>query len=64
MEMDKYRWLYQEGELGEKTFKLYYTQNSQNKIYDFVKEELNLMLSLAKTFKTNYDDAIILTFIC
>jgi hypothetical protein len=22
------------------------------------------MLSLAKTFKTNYDDAIILTFIC
>jgi hypothetical protein len=41
-----------------KTFKLYDTQTLQNKIYDFVKEELNLIVSLAKKFKTNYDDAI------
>jgi hypothetical protein len=64
MEMDTYRWLNQGGGLGGKTFKLYDTQTLQNKIYDFAKEELNLMVFLAKTFKTNYDDAIISKFIC
>jgi len=47
-----------------KTFKLHNTLTLQHKIYDFVKEELNLIVSLAKTFKTNYDDVIISTFIC
>jgi len=62
--MDTYRWLNQGGGLRRKTFKLYDTQMLQNKIYDFVKEELNLIFSLAKTFKTNYDNPIISTFIC
>lgn len=33
-----------------KLFKLYGTQTWQNKIYDFVKEELNLIATLAKIF--------------
>lgn len=61
--MDTYKWLKQGG-LSRKTFKLYDTQKLQNKIYDFVKEKLSLVVTLAKIFNTNYDYAIISTFIC
>jgi hypothetical protein len=62
--MGTYRWLNPGGGFSGKTFKLYGTEMLQNKIYNFVKEELNLIVTLAKIFKTNYDDAITSTFIC